>query len=140
MSGTYSPVTQPDARLPLSFSVRVDAPSLMRHARDGRAELVGTLHAEGLASGVPITGTMLLRPFPRGRIAYDFRFTGDDGQPYVFQGQKDIRVRTLIRSFTELPAEIRSADGTLVATSETKFALAADLVSFLRSFGLTRRD
>ncbi|WP_428265483.1 hypothetical protein [Haliangium sp.] len=138
MSGSYTRVDGPGEPRPLSFTAHVVADSVVQHMRDGRARITGTIDAEGLATSAPIEGTMVLRPLPpQNKIGYDFRFTGDDGRPYVLRGQKDISLFALRRTLTELPAEILSAGGALVATTLVRFDLA-DLRSFLRSWRLRR--
>ncbi|MCG8422736.1 MAG: hypothetical protein MJE77_32885 [Proteobacteria bacterium] len=138
MSGTYALVESPSQHRPLSFSVEARVPSLWRYLRDHRATLRGTLEAVGFADYVPIEGTMLLAPLSARVIGYEFNFTGNDGKPYRFAGHKTLLLNDLVRSLTELPAEIYSSTGTVVATSTTRFNLRSDLLQFLASWRLTR--
>jgi hypothetical protein len=134
MSGTYERVDRPGDRRPLSFSVQARAASLLQHLRDGKAELHGTIEAPGLVDHGPVEGTITIRLFTGRFIRYELRFRGDDGTPYELTGQKDLSVRHPIRSFTELPAEIRNGGGQLVAHADTIFDLSADLLHFVSSW------
>lgn len=137
MEGTYARVDAPEERRPLRFAAHVHAPSIRDYLRSGHAGITGTLDAEGFATRVPITGTMLLRPFTQGRIGYGLDFTADDGRTYVLRGEKHIRLSAPLRTFTELHAEIRdAASDSLVATSDIRFDLPTQLSRFLRSWRL----
>jgi hypothetical protein len=67
-------------------------------------------------------------------IRYELEFTGDDGRRYTLEGQKDIKLRDLTRSWTTLPAEIKDERGAVVARSETRFDVGRETLSFLSSF------
>jgi hypothetical protein len=136
MSGTYSTLDEPNDHRRFSFSVEARADSILRHLRDGKTTMSGTLEADGLADCVPIEGTLTLLPLTKKIIRYEFSFTGDDGRPYRFEGQKDIRFTDLRRSFTTLPGEIVDSVGHTVATADTRFDLKADLLQFLASWRL----
>jgi hypothetical protein len=101
---------------------------------DGKTRMHGTLEADGLATNVPIEGTLTLAPWARRMIRYEFAFRGDDGRSYRFEGQKDIRLRDLRRSFTILPGAILDDAGNQVGTADTRFDLAADLFQFVSSW------
>lgn len=134
MSGTYRLTSAPERSQRFSFSILAHAPSVLAHLRDGKTRMRGTLEADGLASHVPIEGTLTLAPLTRRIIRYEFSFIGDDGQPYRFAGQKDIRLRDLRRSFTVLPGAILDGQDREIATAETRFDLRADLFQFLSSW------
>lgn len=137
MEGTYARVESPEERRPLCFAAHVHAPSIRDYLRTGHAGITGTLDAEGLATQVPITGTLLLRPFTQGRIGYALDFMADDGRQYVLRGEKHIRLSALVRTFTELHAEVRdAASDRLVATSDIHFDLQTQLWRFLHSWRL----
>jgi hypothetical protein len=133
MSGTFEPIDQPGTRHPFKFSVSARARSVLRHLRDGRAEIDGTVEAAPLAERAHLTGEMTIRPIGGRFIRYRFEFPGDDGKRYTFAGQKDIAWTDLVRSWTTLPGEIRDGDR-VVATCETRFDWKGDGVAFLRSF------
>jgi hypothetical protein len=135
MSGTYEPIDRPGTRLPFKFSVTARAESALRHLRDGRAAIDGTVEAPPLAERAHLTGEMTIRPLGGRFIRYRFEFTGDDGKRYTFAGQKDIAWSDLVRSWTTLPGEIREGDR-VVATCDTRFDLKGDGVAFLKSFRL----
>ncbi len=136
MRGWYALARDPGERLPLSFSIHARAESILRYLSDRRVVLRGTLDAERLADNVPVEGTMLLDPLGQRIIGYELCFTGNDGQPYYFVGQKDVSVGNLVESMTTLPADIRQANGEPIATSVTRFDLRSDWLSFLRSWRL----
>ncbi len=135
MSGTWTRFDAPELPRALEFSVEAHADSLWRHLRDGKARLAGTLHAEELAKRVPVEGVLTLRPV-RGRfIRYELAFTGDDGQPYRINGQKDLQLSDPVRSLTRLPGEVCEArSGRTIGRCEVHFNLRSDLIDFLRSW------
>ena len=137
MEGTYALIDAPGEHRPLRFAVRVRAPSMLRTLRTGQAELTGTVDAEGLATAADLTGTMLLRPLSQGRIGYDFRFAADSGETHVFRGEKLLRLDDLVRTFTELEAEILDTSSQVVARSHVRFDLRTQTWRFLRSWRLT---
>ncbi len=135
MSGTMRLDAEPGVTHPFSFEVTAHAASTRRHFADGKAELVGVVHAPPIAQDVPASGVITIRPLGRRIIRYELAFTGDDGKRYEMVGQKDIRWTAPLRTFTELPAEIRDAkSGRRVASCQTSFDLRHDWWSFLRSF------
>ncbi len=134
MSGTMERVDAPGKPVPFSFSVQARAASVLRHLRDGKATLTGTVEAPGLATAAEAEGEMILRPLLGRMIRYELAFTGDDGKRYRFAGQKDIRWTDLRRSWTELPGEISDDAGRLVARCQTRFDVASDWLQFASSF------
>jgi hypothetical protein len=134
MSGTYTRRGKGAQARRFSFTAEARAGSVLRHLRDGKTSLRGTLEADGFASGVPIEGTLTMLPFRRRLIRYEFDFVADDGQPYRFAGQKDIRWLAPLRTWTELPGEVRDDDGKLVGTAMTHFNMKKDGISFMRSW------
>ena len=60
--------------------------------------------------------------------------TGDDGQPYKFKGQKDIRWLHAQKSFSELPGDVTDHMGKVVATCKTRFDIKSDLFQFALSW------
>jgi hypothetical protein len=135
MSGTYTRTGQPAQSGEMRLEVRARAADALQHLRDGLVELEGTLDMTGLATDVPVSGTVEIRPFTRKIIRYDFSFTGDDGQPYRFTGQKDIRFADFLATITNLSgAVITDASGAEVARAALRFDLKADLLPFLVSW------
>jgi hypothetical protein len=133
MSGTWSREGDPVARR-FRFSIDVHSGPLGRFRKLALARMTGTVDADGLATDRPLHGTMELRPVLGRLIRYEFEFTGDDGQPYRFAGQKDIRWLDPFRTWTELPGELRDAAGRIVGRARTTFDLKRDGLSFLQSF------
>src|SRR5262249_23133234 len=123
------------AERPIRFSLRAAAEDLARYLRDHTVALSGTLEAEGLAAHAPAEGTMLLAPLTQGIIRYELAFTGDDGQPYRLQGQKNVRLADLAGTMTTLPASILKVEaGVEVGRAVLRFNLKDDFLSFLRSW------
>jgi hypothetical protein len=134
MSGTFELDAAPGQKHPFKFEITAQAESTLAHLRDGKAEVRGVLTAPPLAASTDVEGTITIRPIGQRIIRYELSFFGDDGRGYELVGQKDIRFRSLRRSFTYLPAEILDEDHRRVATCETEFDLRHDWFSFLRSF------
>jgi len=134
MSGTFAFADTPNENLRFSFTVECVAPSVFRYVKDGKLTMKGTLEADGLASFVPIEGSMVMLPLTHRFIKYGFNFTGDDGMPYQFKGQKDIRFLDMKRSFSYLPGEVTDHTGKVVATCKTRFDIKADLFQFALSW------
>jgi len=135
MAGTLELDGEPGVRHPFRFEVTAHAESTRKHLGDGKAELVGVIHAPPIAEGVSASGVITIRPVGQRIIRYELTFLGDDGRPYEMVGQKDIRWTAPLRTFTELPAEIRDAEThRRVASCRTTFDLKNHWWSFLRSF------
>jgi hypothetical protein len=131
MSGTW---TRDGVERPFSFTVRIRSGRLRDFRRHQRAEMEGTVDASGLATGRPLQGTLLMQPFLGRVLRYEFDFTGDDGQPYRFAGQKDIRWLSPVRTWTELPGDVTDGAGKVVGRALTRFDLKRDGLSFMRSW------
>ena len=134
MAGTVEWDREPGVTHPFSFDVRVHAESLRAHLADGKARLTGVVHAPPIAQAAPTEGVITIRPVGQRIIRYELAFTGDDGRRYELVGQKDIRWRAALATFTRLPAEILDEDHRRVGTCKTTFDLRHDLWSFVRSF------
>jgi hypothetical protein len=134
MSGTMTRVDHPGEKVPFSFTVHIEQPSLVGHLRNGRAAMRGTIEAPGLATANDCEGTMTLRPVLARIVRYELSFLGDDGKPYRFAGQKDIRWLDALRTWTNLPGEITDAKGTVVARCATRFDYKSDWMQFMASW------
>ncbi len=134
MSGTYTKRGNGATARRFSFTAEARAGSMLRHLRDGKTTLRGILEADGLASGVPIEGTLTMLPFRKRIIRYEFDFVGDDGKPYRFAGQKDIKLTDPVASFTILPGVVTDASGAEIADVQTRFDLQADWFQFMTSW------
>lgn len=133
MSGTIEWDAAPGQQHPFHFQVRVHADSARQHWKDGVAQLTGTVHAPPIAEAAPAEGTITIRPIGQRIIRYELAFRGDDGKAYELVGQKDIKYRRLLHTWTTLPVEILDEDHRRVATALTRFDLR-DGLAFLRSF------
>jgi hypothetical protein len=134
MAGTVEWTAHPGVLHPFSFEVTAEAASTRSHLRDGKATLRGVVHAPPLAQAADAEGTITIRPVGQRIIRYELRFTGDDGKTYALIGQKDIRWRALVQTFTYLPAEILDDQHRRIGTCRTTFDLKRHGWSFLRSF------
>ena len=134
MSGTVEWDAQPGVTHPFSFEVTAEAASTREHLQDGKATLHGVVHAPPRFEAADAEGVITIRPVGQRIIRYELSFTGDDGKTYTLVGQKDIRWRAPLRSFTFLPAEIRDDAHRRIGTCQTTFDLKHHWWSFLRSF------
>ena len=134
MAGTIEWNAEPGVKHPFRFEVTAEADSTRQHLRDGKAQLRGVVFAPPFADNADAEGTITIRPLGQKIIRYALAFAGDDGTPYVYVGQKEIRFLAPFRSFTYLPAEVLDEHHRRVATCETRFDLRGDLWGFLRSF------
>lgn len=119
---------------PFRFEITAFAESTRQHLVDGKADVSGVIYAPPIVEGAPVSGVITIRPVGQRIIRYELAFVGDDGRGYELTGQKDIKWTSPLRTFTELPAEIRDDSGRLVAKCKTRFDLKNHGWSFLRSF------
>src|SRR5678816_1734612 len=134
MSGTVEWDDQPGQKHPFKLELTAHADSTRRHLANGKANIRGVVSAPPRALSADAEGTIVIRPIGQRIIRYELSFLGDDGKRYEMVGQKDIRWRRAIETFTTLPAEILDEDHRRVATCVTRFDYRNDLWSFLRSF------
>jgi hypothetical protein len=134
MSGTVEWDAEPGKQHPFKFEIRAHAPSTREHLATGRAHLHGVISAPPKAASADAEGTIVIRPLGQRIIRYELSFVGDDGKHYTMVGQKDIRWRRPLETFTTLPAEILDENRRRVATCLTRFDYRNDLWSFLKSF------
>ena len=134
MSGTIEWDNEPGKKRPFKFEISAHAESTRAHLVDGKVEVRGILTAPPRANGVDCVGTMTIRPIGQRIIRYELEFTADDGAHYELVGQKDIKLLSLRRSLTYLPADILDDQHRRVAFCETTFDVRNDLWSFLRSW------
>jgi len=137
MAGTVEWDAEPGRKHPFRFEVTAEAVSTRDHLRDGKAQLRGRVFAPPHIDGADAEGTITIRPLGQRIIRYELAFVGADGKPYELVGQKDIRFRAPIETFTYLPADILDEEHRRVATCETRFDLRRDFWRFLRSFRRT---
>ncbi|MEP7119683.1 MAG: GMC family oxidoreductase [Byssovorax sp.] len=138
MSGTCRLASDPDRERTIVFTVTARSPRIGAFLAHREVAIEGTIQVEGLATDQPLTGTLGLDVLFTRQIAYDFTFNGDDGAAYRFTGEKNVRVTAFLETMSHLPAVLLDARGETVADATLRFDLRGDLVSFLRSFSLTR--
>jgi hypothetical protein len=134
MSGTYTLRGGPEGARRITFKGRVRAADALAHLRDGMAELEGTVDLEGFADDVPMAGTIQISPLRKRLIRYEFSFVANDGRPYRFAGQKDIRFGDLLGSWTTLPAALYDQAGQEVGQARVTFDMKSDFLPLLVSF------
>ena len=134
MAGTVEWDKQPGTQHPFSFEISVHAESTRDHIKNGVAQIRGVVHAPPVATAADAEGTITIRPVGQRIIRYELSFFGDDGKRYEVVGQKDIRYRHLLETFTTLPLEILDEEHRRVATCLTRFDLRRQGLSFLKSF------
>lgn len=134
MAGTVEWDADPGKQHPFSFEIAVHAGSTRDHLKSGIAEIRGVVHAPPVAEAADADGTIVIRPLGQRIIRYELAFTGDDGRRYEVVGQKDIRYRRLLETWTTLPLEILDEQHRRVATCLTRFDLRRQGLSFLKSF------
>jgi hypothetical protein len=132
MAGTFEGLRPglPGGAVHFEFEVKCPQASLL----DSVGRAVGKVTVEGLAADAPAEGTLELSPFWKRRIRYRFAFVGADGKRYRFEGQKRIRARRLVHSWTTLPSRIYDEGGMPIADAVLRFDLVHDLLPFMRSW------
>jgi hypothetical protein len=134
MTGTMELDAAPGTKHPFTFELVAHAASTRDHMRTGRAEVRGVVRAPPLADSADAEGTLIIRPLGQRIIRYELSFLADDGKRYEVIGQKDIKLRHLLESWTVLPLEVLDEEHRRVATCLTRFDYRNDWWSFLRSF------
>lgn len=137
MAGAYHLVDKPHDERPMSFTVVARSAPLLRFLRRPEVEIEGEVFAPGLANHRHLRGTLGMDLLRTGTLSYEFRFVGDDDQPYVFQGKKTVSPLALMETMTLLPGSIREPHGAEVAVALLRFDARSDLFTFLKSFRLT---
>ena len=138
MSGTCRLARSPERSRAIVFTVTARSPRLGEFLKHRQVAIEGTIDVEGLATARPLAGTLGMDVLATRRIPYDFTFTGDDGASYRLIGEKTVRVTALLETMSHLPAALLDEHGAPIAEAELRFDLRGDLVTFLRSFELTR--
>lgn len=89
------------------FSLTAETRDIREFARDNICRLKGVISVEGIAQERPVEGTIEMAFWPpKRRMAYDLRWTGDDGRKYRLYGIKRIRYLNFITTITTLQASL----------------------------------
>ncbi len=131
MAGTFTFPGSPERSM--KFTARARARSFFRHLTDHTAELDGHVDMDGLATHQPLHGEITINPILGGMIRYEFDFTSDDGRPFRFAGQKDVKLLHVVSTMTTLPGAILDEKGSEVGTALLYFDKKR-LPGFLGSF------
>jgi hypothetical protein len=138
MEGTVEWSSEPGVKRPFKFEITAHAESTREHLRDGMVEVRGVITAPPLAETADCSGTMTIRPIGQRLIRYELAFVGDDGKSYEVVGQKDIKLRSLVHSWTHLPLDVLDDQHRRVGVAATTFDVKRDMIGFLRSFQRAR--
>ena len=134
MRGRFFLLDAPLVEKKLSFSGVAQAKHLRRFALDRTCEIVGHITAEGIATEQPLIGTLKLLLITERRLPYRFSFSGDDGKPYTFVGQKEFSPLAPIQTMSDLPAYLYDGANVEIARVKVHFDMRNDLGRFVRSF------
>ncbi|HEY4059806.1 MAG TPA: hypothetical protein VGM39_24495 [Kofleriaceae bacterium] len=138
MEGTVEWSASPGVKHPFKFEITAHAESTREHLRDGMVDVRGVITAPPLAEAADCSGTMTIRPIGQKIIRYELSFIGDDGAHYEVIGQKDIKYRSLVHSWTHLPLDVLDEQHRRVGVAATTFDVKRDMIGFLRSFQRAR--
>ncbi len=138
MSGGYHLAASPAEDRPMSFTVKVHLPTLRSFLTNAVCDIEGEVNAVGFADHKALRGTLCI-DMVRGKVlVYQFRFEGNDGAPYAFNGRKTLGEGSLVEAMTVLPGAIHDEAGATVARALLRFDLRSDLFKFLKSYKLVR--
>jgi hypothetical protein len=133
-SGSYYLLDRPleDRAIRCTLRLRVDG--MRRFLRERKIEASGTIHAEGLADGRELHGTLAWKLLDEKRVPYDLAFEGDDGEAYRLRGQRDFFMHDAVDSLTVLPASLYDANDEEIGRAILRFDPKTELPVLLRSF------
>jgi hypothetical protein len=137
MSGNYWRLDTPTEERALAVTLDARTRDLSDLARDRTFSVTGTIDAEGLASGRPLTGTVALKFVQQGRIHYRLVFEADDGRRCELSGQKEWSGLAPVESLTLLAATLYDDSGEEFARATLRFDVRADWAAWLKSFRLS---
>jgi hypothetical protein len=137
LTGSYYLLSSPleDRAVRLHLVAKVDG--IRKFLRDKLAVLEGEIDLEGFAEKKPISGTIGLKLIDEGRIPYDFRFEGDDGKIYRFQGRCEFTPIAIADSLTVLPASLYDDARHEIGRAVLRFDIRGELMNVVRSFRVT---
>ena len=118
------------------FELEVKAPSVLAILRTAVGDAEGRVHIDGLAKNATARGTISISPLAEQRIRYAFDFTGDDGQPYRFEGVKVTTARRHLSGWTTLVGRVYEADGSVWGRAVLRFSMRRDFGGLVRSVRL----
>jgi hypothetical protein len=121
---------------PMSFTVRARSPRWRAFLKKREVEIEGEVDAVGFADHRHLRGTLVMDTLFTRKLPYAFHFTGNDGEPYTFAGEKTVHLASLLESMTVLPGAIRDGRGVEVAEALLRFDVRSDLLRFLGSWRL----
>jgi hypothetical protein len=136
MAGSFHLTADPGDERPMSFTIRTRSveTGLWAFLKNPAMEIEGEVDAEGFADHRRLEGTLRLDLLRNRTLPYAFRFTGNDGAPYTFEGKKTVTLGELAESMSVLPGAIKDERGVTVGQALLRFDLRSDLLKFLRSW------
>lgn len=98
-------------------------------------QLNGYVWVEGLASHVPVQGTVVLRMLPTVEFTYEFGFADAEGRAYRFEGRRGLR-RWQPGQLLLLEGQLTNQTGDVIGTCALRAEAEDELVPFLNSLRL----
>ena len=134
LRGTYHLLANPTDERPIQLAVVVRALGLRAFTLHKTAIVTGTIDLQGFADQRPVSGTLAFRHLQERRIPYELHFQGNDTLPYIFRGQRDLRLIALADALTALPGSIYSQDDDEIGRATLRFDWRGELAKVFRSF------
>jgi nucleoside-diphosphate-sugar epimerase len=117
----------------MRLELDIEFPPIPRFARKAQGNLDGTVWVRGLASHVPLHGTIQFPLWGQGRIIYEFGFCGDAEEVYRFYGRKELDPLHPIRSLETLDGVLVNGRGLEIGRARLSFGMKEQLVPLLMS-------
>ncbi|MFF3941020.1 hypothetical protein [Streptomyces phaeofaciens] len=118
--------------------LRVTTAGLLHPKRTVTAVAAGRVRVTGWAGQPFVEGELEISPLARRRIRYRLAFTAE-GRRLTLEGWKSVTPRRPVTSMTVLPYTLYE-DGAVIGTGTLRFPLATQLLPFLASMRVTRRE
>jgi hypothetical protein len=107
--GSYHRLEDPGAEHPVTLAITASVADARRFLRERRADVAGTIDAEGLAARRPVEGAVWIRAL-EGKLMYQLRFVADDGRDHRAAGETELDPRRPLRALSELALRVRVDD------------------------------
>lgn len=138
MAGTWSSSEDANETRDFQFTVTAVGTDMKRLAQEGRFQIQGHVHAQGLAEKSELIGALELRPISERELLYAFYFKADDGRRLFYQGRKSLSFLRFMKSMTTLKGTIYHGDEE-IGSSVVRFKLS-DIPAFLASFRIAEPE
>ncbi|GAA2281252.1 hypothetical protein GCM10010234_17990 [Streptomyces hawaiiensis] len=127
-----------DRTRPVRLDLTVSADRVMRLTGTTEARATGRIRVADWTDDPHVQGELEISPLSRRRIRYHIAFTVGD-RKLTLDGWKSVTPRRPVASMTVLPYTLYE-DGAPIGTGTLRFPLTTQLVPFLASFRLPRRE